>query len=77
MEGTTKVNGRLKQLRNTLTTNPELKDLYIYLAKDSANFISDFIELFTSQYEEYIKTSTFPPEQSLTTVLDLTDFIFE
>ena len=69
--------GRLKRLRNTLTTDPELKEILIYLATDSAVFISEFIEFFTSQYEEYIETSTFPPEQSLTTVLDLTDLIFE
>ena len=30
-----------------------------------------------SQYEEYTKTSTFPPEQALTTVLDLTVLIYE
>ena len=76
-EVTETVNGRLKRLRNTLTTDPELKEILIYLATDSAVFISEFIEFFTSQYEEYIETSTFPPEQSLTTVLDLTDLIFE
>ena len=30
-----------------------------------------------SQYEEYIETSTFPSEQFLTNVLDLTALIFE
>ena len=29
------------------------------------------------QYEEYIETSTFPPEQALTTVLDLTALTIE
>ena len=44
---------------------------------DSAAFISEFIEFFTSKYEEYIDTSTFTPEQALTTVLDLTALVFE
>ena len=68
-KGTATVTGRLKRLRNTLTTYPELKELSIYLATYSSTFISEFIEFFTSQYEEYIETSTFPPEQALTTVL--------
>ena len=54
----------------------ELNDISIYLDMDSADFIQEFIELFTSQYKEYIKTSTFPPEQDLTTVLDFMDLIF-
>ena len=62
---------------NTLNTETELKELSIYLATYSADFILEFLELFTSQYEEYIETSTFPPEQALTTVLDSTDLIFE
>ena len=55
----------------------ELKEISIYLYTDSADFISVFLEFFTSQFEEYIKTSTFPPEQALTTVLYLTVLIFE
>ena len=34
---------RLKRLRNTLTTDTELNELSIYLATDSANFISEFL----------------------------------
>ena len=60
-----------------MNTDLELKDLSIYLATDCADFISEFLEFFTSQYEEYINTSTFPPEQALTTVLDLTALISE
>ena len=60
-----------------MNTNPELKELSIYLATDYAAFILAFIEFFTSQYEEDIETSTFPPYQALTTVLYLTDLIFE
>ena len=76
-ESTETVTGRLKRIMNTLNTETELKELSIYLATYSADFILEFLELFTSQYEEYIETSTFPPEQALTTVLDLTDLIFE
>ena len=76
-EGTAIVTGRLKRIRNTLTTDPLLKEISIYLAMDSAAFISEFIEFFTSKYEEYIDTSTFTPEQALTTVLDLTALVFE
>ena len=60
-----------------MTTDPKLKELSIYLAADSTAFISGFIELFMFQYEVYIETSTFPPEQSITTVLDLTALISE
>ena len=51
-EGTATVTGRLKWLRNNLNTNPELKELSIYLATDYAPFILAFIEFFTPQYEE-------------------------
>ena len=44
---------------------------------DSAAYISIFFEFFTSQYEEYIETSTFPTEQDLTTLLYVMDFIFD
>ena len=44
---------------------------------DSAAYISIFFEFFTSQYEEYIETSTFPTEQDLTTLLYVMDFLFE
>jgi hypothetical protein len=64
-------------LRNTLTTELELKELAIYLTTDLATFVSEFLEFFTSQYEEYVETSTFPPAQALHTVLDLTALIFE
>ena len=76
-EGTTTVTGHLKRLRNTFTTGPELKELSVYLATYYAVFILEFLKFFTSQYEEYIKTSNFSPDQSLTTVLDLTALIFE
>ena len=75
-EGTVTVTGCLNQLKNTLTTDPELKEISIYLVTDSADFISEFLKFFTSQYEEYIKNSTLTPEQALTTVLDFTDLIF-
>ena len=42
-EGTSTVTRRLKRLRNTLTTDTELNELSIYLATDSANFISEFL----------------------------------
>ena len=77
LEGTKKVTGRLKQIRNNLNTGPQLKDLSIYLATDSADFISKFLEFFTYQYEEYIDNSTLPPYQAITTVLDLKALIFE
>ena len=76
-EGTTTVTRRLKRIRNALTTDTELKELSIHLATNSADFISEFIRFFTSQYEEYTETSTFPPEQALTNVLDLTALVFE
>ena len=75
--GTETVTGHLKWLSNTSTNDPQLRDISIYLDTDYADFISEFLELFVYQYEEYIETSTFPPEQTLTTVLDLMDFIFE
>ena len=77
LEGTATVTGRLKRISNTLTTDPELKEISIYLATDYAAFISEFLKLFTSQYEEYTKTSTLPPEQALTIVLFLTALIFD
>ena len=61
-EGTETVTGHLKRLRNTLTTDLELEELSINLATDSAALILEFIDFFTSQYEEYIETSTFPSE---------------
>ena len=76
-EGAATVTGCIKRVSNTLTIDPELKEFSIYLATYSANFISEFLKNFMYQYEEYIETSTFPPEQALTTVLDLTYFIFE
>ena len=76
-EGTETVTGRLKRLRNNLATDPELKELSMYLATDYAPFISEFLELFNSQNEEYIETSTFPPEQVLTSVLDFMVLILE
>ena len=77
LEGTSTVTRRPKRLNNALTTDPELKELSIYLTSDSADFISEFFKFFTSKYEEYIETSTFPMDQALTTVLDLTALIFE
>ena len=76
-EGTATVTGHLRRLRNTFPTYPYLKELLVYLATDSTDLILDFLEFFTSQYEEYIETSTFPPEQALTTVLYLTALIGE
>jgi hypothetical protein len=76
-EGTATVNAHLKKLRHTLTTDPELNELEIYFTTDSAAYISEFIEFFTSQYEEYVETAMFPLGQALTTVLDLTALIFE
>ena len=42
-EGTATVTGRLKRLMNTLNTDPELKELSIYLVTDSAAFILEFL----------------------------------
>ena len=77
LECTAKLTGRLKRIRNTLNIDPQLKELSIYLVTNSAAFILEFLKLLMSQYEEYTKTSTFPPEQALTTVLDLTVLIYE
>ena len=60
-----------------MTNDTQLKELSIYLATDSDAFISEFLESFTSQYEEYTETSTLPPDQALINVLDLTASIFE
>jgi hypothetical protein len=76
-EGTKTVTGRLKRLRSTLTMDPELNEMAVYLSTDSAAFISEYLELFTSQYEEYIETSTFQPAQALNAVLDLSALIFK
>ena len=75
--GTETVTGHLKRLRNTLTTDLELEELSINLATDSAALILEFTDFFTSKYEEYIDTSTFPPEQALNTILYLTALMFE
>ena len=61
LEGTSTVTRRPKRLNNALTTDPELKELSIYLTTDSADFISEFFKFFTSQYEEYIDISTLRP----------------
>ena len=76
-EDTKTVTGQPKRLMNTLTTDIELKELSIYLPTDSATFISEFLEFFTSKYEEYTETSTFFTEQAFNTVLDFMDLIFE
>ena len=76
-EGTETVTGSLNRLRNNLTNDPELKEPSIYLATGYAPFISEFLELFKSQHEEYIETSTFPPKKALTTVLDFMALILE
>ena len=61
-EVTTTVTRCIKRFSNALTIDTELKDISIYLATDYDAIILEFLELFTSQYEEYIKTSTSPPE---------------
>jgi hypothetical protein len=76
-EGTKTVTGRLKKLHSTLTTDPELNEMAVYLSTYSASFISEYLELFTSQYEEYVETSTFQPAQALNTFLELSALIFE
>ena len=60
-----------------MTTDPELREISIYLAIGFSDFISEFIEFFTSQYEEYIEASIFPPEQAIISLLTWTDLIFE
>jgi hypothetical protein len=75
-EGTKTVTGRLKKLRSTLTTDPELNEMAVSLSTDYFAFISEYLEFFTSQYEEYVETSTFHPAQALNTVLDLSALIF-
>jgi hypothetical protein len=50
-EGTKTVTGRLKKCCSTLTTDPELNEMAVYLSTDSAALISEYLEFFTSQYE--------------------------
>jgi hypothetical protein len=75
--GTKHGTGRLKKLRSTLILDPKLNKMAVYLSTDSAAFISEYLEFFTSQYEEYVDTSTFQPVQALNTVLDLSALIFK
>jgi hypothetical protein len=76
-KGAKTITVRLKKLRSTLTTDPELNEMAVHLSTDSSAFISEYVELFTSQYEEYVEISTFHPAQLLNTVLDLSALIFE
>jgi hypothetical protein len=76
-QGTTTVTGRLKKIRNTITTDSELIKMAVYLSSDSASFITKMLEYITTQYEEYTKTQSFKPKEALYTVLDSVAFIFE
>jgi hypothetical protein len=49
----------------------------VYLSSDSASFITEVLECITEQYEEYVETQTFKHKESLSTVLDSADLIFE
>jgi hypothetical protein len=52
LQGTKTVAGRLKKLRNTITTNSELIEMAVYLSSDSASFITEVLEYIMTQYEE-------------------------
>jgi hypothetical protein len=76
-DGVKTVAGRVKKLRATVTTDADLKDLSSVLLTDSQGFITDLCEFVSSQYDEYVESSSFTAEKAWSLVIDCVAHIFE
>ena len=60
----------MRKLRATMTTDANLKDLLSVLWNDSQGFITELFELLSSQYDEYVESSSFIAEEAWSLVID-------
>jgi hypothetical protein len=75
--GVKTVAGRVKKLRATVTTDAALTDLLSVLLTDSQGFITELCEFVSSQYDEYVESSSFTAEEAWSLVIDCVAHIFE
>jgi hypothetical protein len=76
-DGVKTVAGRVKKLRATVTTDADLKDFPSVLLTDLQGFITELCEFVSSQYDEYVESSSFTAEEAWSLVIDCVAHIFE
>jgi hypothetical protein len=67
----------VKKVRATVTSDADLKDLLSDLLTDFQGFITELCEFVSSQYDEYVDSSSFTAEQAWSLVIDCVAHIFK
>jgi uncharacterized protein YneF (UPF0154 family) len=75
-DGSKLVTARLKSLRDTLTSNGDVRELATLLASDSLSFVNELIEFVETQYRELTDLSSFSSTDSWSLIIDCLSHIF-